>query len=87
MPYSAEQLREKARAATPELMRLLPDAQGWSVNEGYGYGALFIHVYSPTGKPPPNLTSLCEQLIAAAGMPVLLSYGTGRVSVGPAPLG
>jgi hypothetical protein len=87
MPYSADQLRQKARAATPALMRLLPDAQGWSVNEGYGYGALFIHVYSPTGKPPANLTSLCEQLIAAAGMPVLLSYGTGRVSVGPAPRG
>jgi hypothetical protein len=84
MPYSAEQLRQKARAATPELMRLLTDAQGWSVNEGYGYGALFIHVYSVTGQPPANLTTLCEQLIAAAGMPVLLSYGTGRVSVGPA---
>jgi hypothetical protein len=80
MPYSAEQLREKARAATPELMRLLPDAQGWSVSEGYGFGALSIHVYSPTGRPPANLTSLCEQLIRAAGMPVLLTYGTGRLT-------
>gem|GEM_PF-4652746 len=84
MPYSAEQLRQKASAAHDQLKRLLPDAQGWSVSEGYGLGALFIHVYSPTGRPPANLTSLCEQLIRAAGMPVLLSYGTGRVSVGPA---
>ena len=84
MPYSADQLRQKARAVTPELMRLLPDAQGWGVREGYGLGALFIDVYSPTGGPPANLTSLCEQLVRAAGMPVLLSYGTGRVSVGPA---
>jgi hypothetical protein len=84
MPYSADQLREKARRATPELMRLLPDAQGWSVSEGYGLGALSIHVYSPTGRPAANLTSLCEQLVRTAGMPVLLSYSTGRVSVGPA---
>jgi hypothetical protein len=82
MPYSAEQLREKARAATPELMRLLPDAQGWSVSEGYGFGALSIHVYSPTGQPPANLTTLCEQLIRTAGMPVLLTYSRGRVRVG-----
>ena len=83
MPYSAEQLRQKASAAHDRIMRLLPEAQGSGVREGYGLGALFIHVYSPTGRPPANLTSLCEQLVAAAGMPVLLSYSTGRVSVGP----
>jgi hypothetical protein len=56
-----------------------------NVSEGYGLGALFIHVYSPTGEPPANLTRLCEQLIRAAGMPVLLSYSQGRVNVGLAP--
>lgn len=85
MPYSADQLQEKVNAAHDDLMRLLPDAQGWSVSNGYGYGALFINVYSPSGQPPANLTGLCEQLVEAAGMPVLLNYGTGRVSVGPAP--
>jgi hypothetical protein len=82
MPYSAEELQQKVNAAQADLMRLLPDAQGWGVSNGYGLGALFIHVYSPTGKPPENLTSLCEQLVEAVGMPVLLQYGTGRVSAG-----
>jgi hypothetical protein len=84
MPYSAEQLQHKVNAAYPEIMRLLPDAQGMAVSNGYGLGALFIHVYSPSGQPPANLTSLCEQLVEAAGMPVLLTYVTGRVSVGQA---
>ena len=81
MPYSADQPRQKVSAAYADLMRLLPDAQGWGVSEGYGLGALFIHVYSPTGQPPPNLTPLCEQLREAVGMPVLLSYTTGRMSL------
>lgn len=83
MPWSADELQRKVTAATPELMRLLPDAQGWGVSNGYGLGALFVHVYSPSGRPPADLASLCERVIAAAGMPVLLTYGTGRVSVGP----
>lgn len=82
VPYSADQLRQKASAAHADLMRLLPEAQGWAVSEGYGLGALFIHVYSPTGEPPANLTGLCEQLREAVGMPVLLSYSMGRVSFG-----
>ena len=83
MPFSAEQLQQKVDAAHPTIMRLLPEAQGMAVSNGYGLGALFIHVYSPTGQPPASLTSLCEQLVEAAGMPVLLTYVTGRMSNGP----
>lgn len=83
MPYSADQLQQKVNASHDELMRLLPDAQGWGVNNGFGLGGLFIQVYSPTGQPPANLTSLCEQLIHATGMPVLLTYSMGRISVEP----
>lgn len=82
MPYSAAQLQQKVDAKHGELTRLLPDAQGRYVSQGYGMGALFIQVYSPTGKPPANLSSLCEQLVQAVGMPVLLSYSTGRMSAG-----
>lgn len=91
MPWSADALQAKVETGREELMRLLPDAQGWGVSNGYGLGALFIHVYSPSGAPPADLTSLCEQLRAAVGMPVLLSYTTARVSVGlatmPSPRG
>jgi hypothetical protein len=79
MPYSADQLRQQAGAGRAELVRLLPEMQGNYVSEGYGLGAMFIDVYSPTGKPPANLTSLCEQLVQAVGMPVLLNYSTGRM--------
>ena len=81
MPYSADQLQQKVTAAQDQLKRLLPDANGWGVSNGFGLGALFIDVYSPTGKPPANLTSLCEQLIEAVRIPVLLTYTRGRLTL------
>lgn len=82
MPFSADQLQQKVTAAQAELMRLLPTANGWGVSTGYGLGALFIDVYSPSGEPPANLTRLCEQLIEAVGMPVLLTYSQVHLSEG-----
>jgi hypothetical protein len=85
MPYSADELQRKVEAGRSALLRLLPEAQGWGVGNGFGLGALFIHVHSPTGRPPANLSRLCEQLVEAVGMPVLLTFTAGRMAAGPAP--
>jgi hypothetical protein len=83
MPYTAEELRQRAHeTASHAIQRLLPEMQGSSVSTGQGLGILYIQVYSPNGQPPSNLTQLCEGLVQAARMPVLLNYISARAGDG-----
>lgn len=83
MPYSAEELRQRAHeTASPAIHRLLPDMQGSSVSTGQGLGILHIQVYAPNAQPPGNLSQLCESLVEAARMPVLLNYVSARAGDG-----
>lgn len=81
MPYTAEELSQMAHEKASEaIQRLLPDMQGSSVSTGQGLGILHIFVHSPNAEPPPNLTELCERLVDAAGMPVLLTFVSTRMT-------
>lgn len=81
-PWSLEEVSRRRAAASPALLRLVPDAQGVGFSEGPGANFVEIMVYSPDGRPRADVLAQCDALRSAYRLPVLISFVAGRMMPG-----
>ena len=79
-PWSLAEVSRRREAASPALSRLVPDAQGVGYAEGPGANYVEIMVYSPGGRPRPDVLAQCDALRSAYRLPVLITFVAGRTT-------